>query len=86
MTTTQQSTRSRSATLDGLCIDKPIPLRLTASERDEALQAADEQGRSASNFARLIYRMGMQQFRRTGRIQLEPESLIQPPLTTPVQG
>jgi len=43
--------------------DKPIALRLTQSERDEASQLADEESRSTSNFALFMYRMGVAAFK-----------------------
>ena len=42
--------------------DKPIPLRMTAAERDHAFACAAEENRSASNFALTIYRLGMAQY------------------------
>lgn len=39
--------------------DKPIPLRLLAGERSEAIALAAKEGRSVSNFARQVYRDGM---------------------------
>ncbi len=43
--------------------DKPIALRLTQSERDEAFQLADEESRSASSFALFMYRRGVADFK-----------------------
>lgn len=43
--------------------DKPIALRLTQSERDEAFQMADEESRSAASFALFMYRRGVADFK-----------------------
>lgn len=43
--------------------DKPIPLRLTQTERDEAFQLADEESRSASSFALYMYRRGVADYK-----------------------
>ena len=42
--------------------DKPIPLRLFEHEREKHATYATEEGRSQSNLAVLIYRMGMAQY------------------------
>ncbi|CAB5719420.1 Uncharacterised protein [Delftia tsuruhatensis] len=42
--------------------DKPVPLRMTASERERHCRYASQESRSASNFALKLYRMGMQQY------------------------
>jgi hypothetical protein len=44
--------------------DKPIALRLTQAERDEAFQLADEESRSASSFALHVYRLGVAEHKR----------------------
>lgn len=43
--------------------DKPIALRMTQAERDEAFQLADEESRSASSFALFMYRRGVADFK-----------------------
>jgi hypothetical protein len=75
MSTTAQMTRHRSGTLGRLEHEKPIALRLLPAERQEALNTADAEGRSASNFARLIYLMGMEQYKQRGRIELAPATV-----------
>lgn len=42
--------------------DRPVPLRMTASERERHARYASRESRSASNFALKLYRMGMQQY------------------------
>ncbi|MCZ8094661.1 MAG: hypothetical protein O9331_14370 [Acidovorax sp.] len=49
---------------DRLVHDKPIPLRLTQAERDEAFQLAGEESRSASSFALHVYRLGVAEHKR----------------------
>jgi len=66
MTTSQQMhfpTRG-GAVSERIVHDKPIPLRLTQSERDEAFKLAGEESRSASNLALHIYRLGMLEHKR----------------------
>lgn len=70
MTTPAYLTRRRSGTLDGLVNDKPIALRLPKDELAAAHACADAEGRSASNFARLIHLMGMQMYREHGRLSM----------------
>ena len=71
MTTAAQRTLHQSARSDKRLVnDKPIALRLEKAELSEAHAAAESQGRSSSNFARLIYLMGMSVYRETGRIEL----------------
>ncbi|KQO15913.1 hypothetical protein [Acidovorax sp. Leaf78] len=64
--TTMLQTKSPmyGAAPERLVHDKPIPLRLTQSERDEALQMADEDSRSASSFALHVYRLGLVEHKR----------------------
>ncbi|CAN7471360.1 hypothetical protein [Acidovorax sp. LjRoot194] len=66
MTTSQQlHFQARgSAVSERIVHDKPIPLRLTQSERDEAFQLAGEESRSASNLALHIYRLGLVEHKR----------------------
>lgn len=42
--------------------DKPIALRLTDEERRKAFECAQADGRSASNFARLMFLRGLADF------------------------
>lgn len=49
---------------DRLVHDKPIALRLTQAERDEAFQLAGEESRSASSFALHAYRLGVAEHKR----------------------
>ncbi|MBV7460472.1 hypothetical protein [Acidovorax sp. sif0632] len=44
--------------------DKPIALRMTQAERDEAFQLAGEESRSASSFALHAYRLGVAEHKR----------------------
>ena len=75
MTTTAHMTRHRSATVGRLEHERPIALRLQKTELEEAHQKSDELDRSASNFARLIYLMGMQLHRRTGLLRLPDDAV-----------
>lgn len=75
MTTTAQMTRHHSGTVGRLENEKPIALRLLPEEREEALATAAAQGRSASNFARLIYLMGMERYKERGQIELAPATV-----------
>ncbi|NMM75540.1 hypothetical protein B2J88_11880 [Rhodococcus sp. SRB_17] len=43
--------------------DKPIALRMTKSEREEAFALAAEDERSASNFALRMYRIGLADYK-----------------------
>lgn len=72
MTTPAHQTRHRSATVEALVHSKPIPLRLTEDERQRAWAGAQHEGRSASNFVRMIHNMGMEQYAKHGRILLGP--------------
>lgn len=47
---------------DPVLHDRPVPLRMTASERERHARYASRESRSASNFALKLYRMGMQQY------------------------
>ena len=49
---------------DRLVHDKPIALRMTQAERDEAFQLAGEESRSASSFALHAYRLGVAEHKR----------------------
>lgn len=75
MTTAAQLTRHHSASVDRLVHEKPIALRLDKQELADAHAQAKAQGRSSSNFARLIHLMGMAEFRRRGRIELPSDSM-----------
>lgn len=77
MSTNAQITRHRSGAVGRLEHEKPIALRLMPAERLEALEKAAAEDRSASNFARLIYLMGMEQYKQRGRIELTPTTLAQ---------
>ncbi|WP_343593897.1 hypothetical protein [Paracidovorax wautersii] len=44
--------------------EKPIPLRMPADELAETLQLAAAEDRSASNFALLVHRLGIAEFKR----------------------
>lgn len=70
MTTAAQLTRHHSASVDRLVHEKPIALRLEKQELADAHAQAKAQGRSSSNFARLIHLMGMAEYRRRGCIEL----------------
>ena len=70
MTTPAHQTRHRSATVEPLMHAKPIPLRLTGEELERAWAGAQHEGRSASNFIRMIHNMGMEQYAKHGRIVL----------------
>lgn len=59
----QTQYQSESTAQEPLLHDKPIALRLTKSEREEAFALAAEDGRSASNFALLIYRRGVADYK-----------------------
>lgn len=49
---------------DRLLHDKPIALRMTQAERDEAFQLAAEESRSASSFALHAFRLGVAEHKR----------------------
>lgn len=59
----QMKHHGEAPTQEPLLHDKPIALRLTKSERDEAFALAEEATRSASNFALLMYRRGVADFK-----------------------
>ena len=63
-------TRKHSGSVERLVHEKPIALRLETHELQEAHAKAKAEGRSSSNFCRLIYLMGVAEFRRRGRIEL----------------
>ncbi|MFC4923863.1 hypothetical protein [Delftia deserti] len=70
MTTQAHQTRHRSATVEPLVHDKQIALRLTHGERQAVQGCATREGRSQSNFARMIHLMGMEMYEHLGRIEL----------------
>ncbi len=70
MTTTAQLTRKHSGSVERLVHEKPIPLRLAKNELAEAHDKARAEGRSSSNFCRLIHLMGMARYRELGRVEL----------------
>lgn len=70
MTTQAHQTRHRSATVEPLVHDKQIALRLTNGERLAVQSGASNEGRSQSNFARMIHLMGMEMYEHLGRIEL----------------
>lgn len=70
MTTSAQLTRKHSSSVERLVHEKPIALRLEKRELQDAHDMAKAEGRSSSNFCRLIYLMGVAEFRRRGRIEL----------------
>lgn len=49
---------------DRLMHEKPIPLRMTAEELSETLALAAGEARSASNFALVVHRLGVAEFKR----------------------
>lgn len=63
MLQTKPTAHSVVAAGERIVHDKPIALRLTQTERDEALQLADEESRSASSFALYMYRRGLADFK-----------------------
>lgn len=77
MTTTTHMTRHRSGTLDSTTRVPHIALRLAAAELEEALVCAQAEGRTAGNFARLVYLMGMDVYRTQGYLAM-PEGAAQP--------
>lgn len=77
MTTTTHMTRHRSGTLDSTARVPHIALRLAAAELDEALACAHAAGRTAGNFARLVYLMGVDVYRKQGYLAM-PEGAAQP--------
>ena len=77
MTTTTHMTRHRSGTLDSTARVPHIALRLAAAELEEALACAQAEGRTAGNFARLVYLMGMDVYRTQGYLAM-PEGAAQP--------
>lgn len=70
MTTQARQTRYGSATVETLVHDKQIALRLTNGERQDVQTCASQEGRSQSNFARMIHLMGMEMYEYLGRIEL----------------
>lgn len=70
MTTPAHQTRHRSATVEPLLHARPIPLRLTETEHQRTWSHAAIEGRSASNFARMIHLMGMELYEYLGRVEL----------------
>lgn len=70
MTTTTYMTRRRSGTLDSTARTSHIALRLAAAELDEALACAQAEGRTAGNFARLVYLMGVDVYRLKGYLAI----------------
>lgn len=44
--------------------EKPIPLRMPAEELAETRQLAADENRSASNFALVVFRLGIAEFKR----------------------
>lgn len=70
-------TRHRSGTLDSTARVPHIALRLAAAELEEALACAQAEGRTAGNFARLVYLMGMDVYRTQGYLAM-PEGAAQP--------
>lgn len=46
--------------------DLQIALRLTDEERAQAIAMAEAEGRSAGNFVRQVYRLGLQQYLKQG--------------------
>lgn len=60
----RQRAQSPALAPDRLVHDKPIALRLTQPERDEAFQLATEESRSASSFALHAYRLGVAEHKR----------------------
>lgn len=60
----RQPAQSPALAPDRLVHDKPIALRLTQPERDEAFQLATEESRSASSFALHAYRLGVAEHKR----------------------
>jgi hypothetical protein len=55
---------SPSLASDPVLHDKPIALRLTEGERQRTLHYAQRDGRSASNFARLLFLRGLADYER----------------------
>ena len=51
-----------------------IALRLAAAELDEAQACAQAEGRTAGNFARLVYLMGMDMYRAQGYLAMPPQA------------
>lgn len=75
MTTSAQLTRKHSGSVERLVHEKPIALRLEKHELEDAHAKAKAEGRSSSNFCRLIHLMGMAEYRRKGRIELAATDL-----------
>lgn len=70
MTTSAQLTRHHSGSLERLVHEKPIALRLESHELKDAQDKAKAEGRSYSNFCRVIHLMGMAEYKRRGRLEL----------------
>ncbi|QKV52630.1 hypothetical protein [Comamonas antarctica] len=77
MTIAMHMTRHRSGTLDRPTRISHIALRLAETELVEALTFAQAEGRSAGNFARLVYLMGVNVYRAQGYLAM-PEGAAQP--------
>lgn len=58
------STSARTLAAQPLRHDKPIALRLTDEERERTFKCAQADGRSASNFARLMYLRALAEYER----------------------
>lgn len=76
MTTAAQLTRKHSGSVERLVHEKPIALRLEKRELQDAHDMAKAEGRSSSNFCRLINLMGMAEYKRRGRIELTAADLV----------
>lgn len=64
LSATRQPAPGHALAPDRLVHDKPIALRMTQTERDEAFQLAGEESRSASSFALHAYRLGVAEHKR----------------------
>ena len=62
--TTRSDARQPAPASDRLLHNKPIALRMTQAERDEAFHLAGEESRSASSFALHAYRLGVAEHKR----------------------
>lgn len=76
MTTSAQLTRKYSGSVERLVHEKPIALRLEKHELQAAHDKAKAEGRSSSNFCRLIHLMGMAEYHRRGRIELTAADMV----------
>lgn len=70
MTTTSTPMTHPPGLLDSAARVPHIALRLAAPELDEALACAQAEGRTAGNFARLVYLMGMDLYRAQGYLAM----------------